>query len=162
MTNCGIEKLNYKIIWLTKWQINKNKSFGHYPVITALDVPPRARPALAASVASVSVCFSSLCLLWHQFWSALAASEWRLTEQTADRAYKRVTVREINQILPHHQHCLLDEDVVENLPARPPPGSNFPNPMQIVQKYLATQNIEMQRSHLLQWPSSSWNHFQHE
>ena len=26
---------------------------------------------------------------WHQFWSALAASEWRLTEQTADRAYKR-------------------------------------------------------------------------
>ena len=27
---------------------------------------------------------------------------------------------EINQILPHHQHSLLDEDVVENLPARPP------------------------------------------
>ena len=45
-----------------------------------LDVPPRARPALAASVASVSVCFGSLCLWWHQFWSALAASEWRLTD----------------------------------------------------------------------------------
>ena len=55
---------------------------------------PPARPALAAVVASVSVCFSSLCLLWHQFWSALTAPEWRLAEQTADRAYKRVTVRE--------------------------------------------------------------------
>ena len=58
-------------------------------------------------VAAVSVCFSSLCLLWHQLWSALAAPEWRLTEQTADRAYKRVTVREINQIFPHHHTVFL-------------------------------------------------------
>ena len=86
-------------------QLSKKKCKTYCESI--LDVPPRARPALAASVASVSVCFGSLCLWWHQFWSALAASEWRLTEQTADRAYKRVTVREINQILPHHHTVFL-------------------------------------------------------
>ena len=58
-------------------------------------------------VASVSVCFGGLCLLWHQFWSALTAPEWRLAEQTADRAYKRVTVREINQIFPHNHTVFL-------------------------------------------------------
>ena len=72
-----------------------------------VDVPPPARPALAAVVASVSVCFSGLCLLWHQFWSALAAPEWRLTEQTADRVDKRSQNQRINQILPHHHTVFL-------------------------------------------------------
>ena len=58
-------------------------------------------------VASVSVCFGGLCLLWHQFWSALTASEWRLTEQTADRVDKRSQNQRINQIFPHHHTVFL-------------------------------------------------------
>ena len=58
-------------------------------------------------VASVSVCFGGLCLLWHQFWSALTAPEWRLAEQTADRVDKRSQNQRINQILPHHHTVFL-------------------------------------------------------
>ena len=54
---------------------------------SGLDVP-------APIVRARTFGFGGLCLLWHQFWSALTAPEWRLAEQTADRAYKRVTVRE--------------------------------------------------------------------
>ena len=58
-------------------------------------------------VASVSVCFGGLCLLWHQFWSALTAPEWRLAEQTADRVDKRSQNQRINQIFPHHHTVFL-------------------------------------------------------
>ena len=78
-------------------------SSGHFPLrlctttnlvlvlVLGVYMCPREQDPL---VASISVCFSSLCLLWHQFWSALTAPEWRLAEQTADRDYKRVRIRE--------------------------------------------------------------------
>ena len=77
-------------------------------------IPYGCACANSTSKAPISASFGGLCLLWHQSWSALTAPEWRLAEQTADRAIKE-SQSENKPDLPPPSHCLLDEDVDEDL-----------------------------------------------
>ena len=73
----------YSLLYLPPTVLMKIRSFlGWVGGLLLLNLPPGCACANSTSKAPG---FGGLCLLWHQFWSALTAPEWRLAEQTADR-----------------------------------------------------------------------------